>query len=506
MKITIILVTIFISFNCFANIEFDYMFSIPNLYPDGFCNSKLFDIDGDEEKEIVILYNQDIFNGRIISYNFDGEEIFNWVFPKLTLLEYLDFQFIHNEVNSYLLLISKEYHSSNHCYYLKFGLYDISDFSLISLGGCPTNNSSNETVQLEFQVTDFEDDFFLWISASGYRLYKYIITESGFELLESFYNTIDNIFYEKSLNKIITSEYYIFWSDSGWGPGGYVFGEDSLRYCLKSYSLDLESTVDSLDSEEGFFHGDSYGDIHYEHYPNELKCLIENDKMNNSQKVIYYNILDNWNNGNFGTYKGFTADFSQQIWEEVIDNVPSDPNEDAILISTCLSTNQNDYVLVFRYDNSLQLINKETGETITNYNCDIQPVSILQLDTEELLFFEHSYDVFNIYTIDEASVSSEFENILENVDYTSLHNYPNPFNPETTISFNLDEVEKVELEIFNIRGQKVKQLVSIQLPAGKHSIIWDGKDSYDKQVSSGIYMYKLKVGDFQQTKKMILLK
>ena len=85
-------------------------------------------------------------------------------------------------------------------------------------------------------------------------------------------------------------------------------------------------------------------------------------------------------------------------------------------------------------------------------------------------------------------------------------NSPNPFNPETKISFDLKENNQVSLEIYNMRGQKVKQLVSDQLAAGQHSIVWNGKDDNNKTVSSGIYFYKITTADFQATRKMLLMK
>jgi len=88
----------------------------------------------------------------------------------------------------------------------------------------------------------------------------------------------------------------------------------------------------------------------------------------------------------------------------------------------------------------------------------------------------------------------------------NLSNYPNPFNPETTISYQLPENGKAELVIYNIKGQKVKQLISEQLSAGQHSVVWDGRDENNKAVSSGIYFYKFKAGDFDKTRKMILMK
>ena len=97
----------------------------------------------------------------------------------------------------------------------------------------------------------------------------------------------------------------------------------------------------------------------------------------------------------------------------------------------------------------------------------------------------------------------------------SLSNYPNPFNPKTTISFSVtqnvmsgsDGSSFVTLDIYNIKGQLVKVLVNDFQDAGEHSIIWDGNDSSGKNVSSGIYFYKLKVsGKTEAVKKCLLLK
>ncbi|MDP8204694.1 MAG: T9SS type A sorting domain-containing protein [Candidatus Tenebribacter mawsonii] len=88
-----------------------------------------------------------------------------------------------------------------------------------------------------------------------------------------------------------------------------------------------------------------------------------------------------------------------------------------------------------------------------------------------------------------------------------LHgNYPNPFNPTTTISFSLPDEQEIDLTIYNIKGQKVKRLINGQLTAGQHSMIWDGKDTNEKSVSTGIYFYKLKTGNDVLTRKMLMLK
>jgi hypothetical protein len=87
-----------------------------------------------------------------------------------------------------------------------------------------------------------------------------------------------------------------------------------------------------------------------------------------------------------------------------------------------------------------------------------------------------------------------------------LNNFPNPFNPETTINYSLKENTKVSLNIYNIKGQLVKVLVNDFQDAGEHSVIWNGIDSNGNRVGSGIYFYKFKAGDFQKIRKMVLIK
>ncbi|MBN2828762.1 MAG: T9SS type A sorting domain-containing protein, partial [Candidatus Cloacimonetes bacterium] len=85
-------------------------------------------------------------------------------------------------------------------------------------------------------------------------------------------------------------------------------------------------------------------------------------------------------------------------------------------------------------------------------------------------------------------------------------NYPNPFNPTTTISYSLANEEKVKLEIFNVKGQLVKTLVNEIQHIGRHSIEWNGKDNADKDCASGLYMYRFQTKGLNTVKKAMLLK
>ena len=87
-----------------------------------------------------------------------------------------------------------------------------------------------------------------------------------------------------------------------------------------------------------------------------------------------------------------------------------------------------------------------------------------------------------------------------------LQNYPNPFNPSTTIVYEIGEEGPICMEIYNIRGQKVKTLVDGFKVAGMHRVVWDGRDDNGRRVASGIYQYRLTTRDGSITKEMLLLK
>ncbi len=85
-------------------------------------------------------------------------------------------------------------------------------------------------------------------------------------------------------------------------------------------------------------------------------------------------------------------------------------------------------------------------------------------------------------------------------------NYPNPFNPETTISYSLKENQNVKIEIYNVKGQLVRTLVNQPQTAGDHTVIWTGTDNTNRPVASGLYYYKMTAGKYSSSKKMILMK
>jgi hypothetical protein len=86
------------------------------------------------------------------------------------------------------------------------------------------------------------------------------------------------------------------------------------------------------------------------------------------------------------------------------------------------------------------------------------------------------------------------------------NNYPNPFNPTTTISYNLPQSGHVTLDVYNIAGQKVRSLIDQHQDAGTQTVVWDGQDENSNSVASGIYFYRISTEEFSATRKMVLLK
>lgn len=101
--------------------------------------------------------------------------------------------------------------------------------------------------------------------------------------------------------------------------------------------------------------------------------------------------------------------------------------------------------------------------------------------------------------VDEYSVSLPSEHYLS-------QNYPNPFNPTTMISYTLSEPGYAELTIHNVLGQKVATLVESHLTSGIHNISWNGTNNEGQTVATGIYFYRMQVGNFSQTRKMMFIK
>ncbi len=107
----------------------------------------------------------------------------------------------------------------------------------------------------------------------------------------------------------------------------------------------------------------------------------------------------------------------------------------------------------------------------------------------------------------QASVASDVQGAtVKPLEFDLTENYPNPFNPTTTIGFSLPVKSEMRLEIYDIKGTRIRTLVNGEHLAGIFDVTWDGRNDVGEYVTSGIYLYRMSAGDFTKTGRMTLLK
>lgn len=135
-----------------------------------------------------------------------------------------------------------------------------------------------------------------------------------------------------------------------------------------------------------------------------------------------------------------------------------------------------------------------------SYNMQFGRVGIKCESNDAFIFLVDDFKLLGI-----SGVAGEDE-VMPVVETALRGNYPNPFNPETTIMYSVKSDEHVTIEIFNLKGQKVRTLVNEKAKAGNYKVVWHGDDNNGKTVGSGVYFYRMNSGKFTSTKKMIMMK
>ena len=172
----------------------------------------------------------------------------------------------------------------------------------------------------------------------------------------------------------------------------------------------------------------------------------------------------------------------------------NDENQGELHTNFCLNGNGEE-VLLYTIDGLTVLDNITFGEQEPDISFGRENDG-----GDELISFTNPTPGFSNYEPTHAD-----DNIV-NKPVKLTGNYPNPFNPTTAISYHLSENLPVSLVIYNAKGQLVKTLVNENQSKGEHQIIWNGKDNNNKRVSSGIFFYKINVGRYSSTRKMIMMK
>jgi flagellar hook assembly protein FlgD len=154
------------------------------------------------------------------------------------------------------------------------------------------------------------------------------------------------------------------------------------------------------------------------------------------------------------------------------------------------------------------------NSTITNssglYSLSV-PVGTYSVTCTATGYLANTIDNINVIanqsvTVNFIMIVSANEDEILPVTATTLNgNYPNPFNPETSISYAIKDAGSVSLEIYNLKGQRVRSLVHGTQTTGHYRIVFDGKDDHGQPLSSGVYLYRLTTGTYTSTRKMMLM-
>ena len=298
---------------------------------------------------------------------------------------------------------------------------------------------------------------------------------------------------------------YHCWNDNMYyvgGEQGLMKAEDptsweSVDFFNDKYCYDMVSSYNNyiISTSDGIYYSDDAGE---NWYPSNTDIFISDLEMGPDDLV--YGIFPNtsfssglWSSNDYG------VNWENEFWDAMMSSVSYD--EEANLF------------VGWEEPNGI-------NEGVAQYFPLTGDYSFMNDGLPNVYVNKLTYHPFLIYpniiccTDDGTYILSDYigtgtdESIVQS-ETLEMSNYPNPFNPNTTISFNLTvkDAKNAKLEIYNLKGQKVKSF-PIVTPSPSHtlSITWDGTNENNQPVSSGVYLYKIKAGQFSHTKKMLLMR
>ena len=217
----------------------------------------------------------------------------------------------------------------------------------------------------------------------------------------------------------------------------------------------------------------------------------------------------NQNGESFGIFfalaDGTVGEFASGVVPVELTSFTASVNGSAISLqwSTATETNNRGFEIERRFDKGEEISDWQTVGFVSGNGTTSNPTSYTYKDDVKDLFADRY--VYRLKQIDfdgtfEYSSEVEVTNIAP-TEFAMEQNYPNPFNPSTTIKFSLPQAENVSLKVYNILGSEVATLLNGTVEAGSYDIQFDASN-----LSSGVYLYELRAGNFTQIKKMNLIK
>ena len=306
--------------------------------------------------------------------------------------------------------------------------------------------------------------------------------------------------------------------------GNFAFcGENVFSYIVKTDSLGNQIWIE-------YYPDDYYLEFSFCNY---IQFLPNNELAIAGSAVYHMHPGNDWsesyliktdNLGNEIFYENFEFSTSAEfvytnndnfifISDEKIHKLDSDGNIlwdiDIPFHSTSIIADENNYVIAgYDVGNPCVLKIDDNGNQLwfANYNTNSNDFiyDIIKTNDNGYALTGRSDDYLYIMKLDSEGISSA--DLIINSNF-KCNNYPNPFNPTTTIEFSIQSDSNIELSIYNTKGQIIKTLTDSFFEKGNHSVIWNSDNNFGKSVSSGIYLYNLKVnGKTVAVNKCVLVK
>ncbi len=254
---------------------------------------------------------------------------------------------------------------------------------------------------------------------------------------------------------------------------------------IHSYNSDLQITYNTM-IRNGNMNSGEYSAMYFKNCNSLITNNTIADNIQREESIAIGGL-------SFGEGEAYIANCI--LWNNTSDNTAEIVNENAVLNISCCDV--------------MNWTGEDSNFALDPLFCDQENRDYSLASNSPCLPSNNSCEAL-IGALDQGCSVTSVEEINQGYEVPSSYclyaNYPNPFNPETRIEFELPKASHVELSIYNVLGQKITTIADDEYPAGRYRATWDGTDSNGNRVASGIYLYQLKVGDFVESRKMLLIK
>ena len=368
----------------------------------------------------------------------------------------------------------------------------------------------------ELYVTFSENDGYDWSEP------QLIISAPGDQTLASFVQLADDtfrLFYSSNENgnyciHEARSENGLDWEvlgqvDLGWNqnvmhydPNIFLCHDESLimTYVVSGQGVFVASSEqdDEWDNEQQFIDNSAY----------RPRIIQTGDSL----FVLTYHKHNGPGQYDYDVFVKYSPDF--QNWSEAIQVTTNNNSHDPFIQE---ADNGTFYLYYAKYTGSCYKLRRRISEDLINWSEEEIVTQPISNDTQPHFFIEDdaiylswahavnypdNHDVYFQKFSEEVNLNNDNSTELP----IKLYCYPNPFNPVINISFALKKQQKIKVSIYNLKGERIKILCNRIYNIGNHSVNWNGTDSNNKKVSSGVYFYKFTTDEMNVIKKLMLLK